>query len=114
MGFYIDKTHGLKLAGRYGGVETHRDRGVLGCGMNAITKGRLSFHPIPCGTALFGHVTSGAIYTAHSQVRRVTGSPPLLPTSVSHWNLGQVLKQQTALIVFCVCLYFWMSILATS
>ena len=22
--------------------------------------GRLSFHPIPCGTALFGHVTSGA------------------------------------------------------
>ena len=22
--------------------------------------GSLSFHPIPCGTALFGHVTSGA------------------------------------------------------
>ena len=30
--------------------------------------GRLSFHPIPCGTALFGHVTSGATYTARSQV----------------------------------------------
>ena len=31
-------------------------------------KGRLSFHPIPCGTALFGCVTSGATYTAYSQV----------------------------------------------
>ena len=30
--------------------------------------GRLSFHPIPCGTALFGHMTSGATYTAYSQV----------------------------------------------
>ena len=30
--------------------------------------GRLSFHPIPCGTALFGHVTSGATCTACSQV----------------------------------------------
>ena len=33
-----------------------------------IPYGRLSFHPIPCGTALFGHVTSGATYTAYSQV----------------------------------------------
>ena len=30
--------------------------------------GRLSFHPIPCGTALFGHVTSGDSCTACSQV----------------------------------------------
>ena len=30
--------------------------------------GRLSFHPIPCGTALLGHVTSGATCTACSQV----------------------------------------------
>ena len=33
-----------------------------------LKKGRLSFHPIPCGTALFGHVTSGATCTACSQV----------------------------------------------
>ena len=26
-------------------------------------KGRLSFHPIPCGTALIVHVTSGSTYT---------------------------------------------------
>ena len=26
--------------------------------------GRLSFHPIPCGIALFGHVTSSATCTA--------------------------------------------------
>ena len=31
-------------------------------------EGRLSFHPISCGTALFGHVTSGATYTAYNQV----------------------------------------------
>ena len=35
---------------------------------NGFCNGRLSFHPIPCGTALFGHVTSGATYTAYSQV----------------------------------------------
>ena len=30
-------------------------------------KGRLSFHPIPCGTALFGHVTYDATYTAYDR-----------------------------------------------
>ena len=52
--------------------------------------GRLSFHPIPCGTALSGHVTSGT--TLHgqrssprvSQLWQVTGSLSLLPTNQSH------------------------------
>ena len=51
---------------------------------------RLSFHPIPCGTALSGHVTSGN--TLHgrrssprvSQLWQVSGSLSLLPTNQPH------------------------------
>ena len=60
----LDWTHGLDYGPifgpssgpSFGPTELHNDYG------------RLSFHPIPCGTALFGHVTSGATFTACSQV----------------------------------------------
>ena len=55
-----------------------------------IEKGRLSFHAIPCGTALSGHVTSGT--TLHgrrssprvSQLQQVTGLLSLLPANQPH------------------------------
>ena len=57
---------------------------------SGIQNGTLSFHPIPCGTALSGHVTSGTILHGRrssprvSQLRQVTGSLSLLPTNQPH------------------------------
>ena len=34
--------------------------GEAGARRRVYFNGRLSFHPIPCGTALIGHVTAGA------------------------------------------------------
>ena len=57
---------------------------------NGFAMGRLSFHPIPCGTALFGHVTSGATYTAYNQVGSGESLAHILLsaayTSVSRWT----------------------------
>ena len=39
------------------------------CKWPRSANGRLSFHPIPCGTALIGHVTSGGTSTAYIHFR---------------------------------------------
>ena len=38
--------------------------------------GMLSFHPIPCGTSLIGHVTFGTTCTAYDQVPEYSKSSP--------------------------------------
>ena len=52
-----------------------------------IQKGRLSFHPIPCGTTLISHVTSGATY-----VWRVTGLLSLLENVMLHKSYTEALE----------------------
>ena len=42
---------------------------------NQFRHGRVSFHPIPCGTALFGHVTSGATYMAYDRASHSRSLP---------------------------------------